>query len=237
MHARCHGHTYLQRHIKLIRKLKSGIENLLQIWMKCVVFFKVLFYAGRARNKADSVSWRYPTMNTVFHTWGSFPCSDQAHLSWKCHIGCTPTSKFLVLPGRLKSGVLTNSARTGKEGWGRGRQHLLLSSPWAVLISLPHSHLGFIKAIFISLSFPSPLGCFFCYDSCWGFPRAGGSMICFSSSAHLLISCLRNVSSSQELSPLRHLAWKPVVSACINPPAFCLSGFRTIPTPILGKVF
>lgn len=56
-----------------------------------------------------------PTTGTVCSTWDSFPCLDQVHLSWKCHIDCKPTCQCLVLPGRLKSGVLTHSAKTVKE--------------------------------------------------------------------------------------------------------------------------
>ena len=149
-------------------------------------------------------------MGIVSPTWGSFLYSSQAYLSWKCLIGCKPTSKCLILPGRRPPIILSHETKTTKEGWGWGIQHLSLSSPWAVLISLlptppPPSRL--YQGYHHTPVFPwPPLGCLLCHDSCCGFPRAGGSMICFLSSAHLLISCLRNVSSSQELSLLRHLA-------------------------------
>lgn len=48
------------------------------------------------------------------------PCSSQAHLAWKSHIGCKPISKSLVLPGRQESELLAHWARTVKEGWGWG---------------------------------------------------------------------------------------------------------------------
>ena len=167
--------------------------------------------------------WRYPPTDTGSPSWGSFPSSDWAHLGWKSHISVKLISTGLALARRQKSGLLTHTARTAKEG-GVGDPSICLSISLASISAL--SRLSESPCLF----WP-PLGCLLCHDSCWGFSRAGGSMICFSSSAHLLISCLRNVSSSQELSPLRHLAWKPVVSAWINPPPPASLALELSPPP------
>lgn len=139
-------------------------------------------------------------------------------------------------------GLYTFSKNSEGKVGVEGSQHLLLLSFWAVPIPPSHTPLhippsllyqGYLCPLFFLASSGMPL----LPRQFLRVPQGRGSMICFSNSAHLLISCLRNVSNSQELSWLRHLAWKPVVSARINPSASCFSGFRTIPTPTLGKVF
>ena len=60
--------------------------------------------------------WRYPPTDTGSPSWGSFPSSDWAHLGWKSHISVKLISTGLALARRQKSGLLTHTARTAKEG-------------------------------------------------------------------------------------------------------------------------
>lgn len=124
--------------------------------------------ACRAGNKA-SVSGRDPTAPLGSPAWQSCPCSGRAHVGWKCHISCKPTSKCLVLPGRQKSGIFTHSARSVKElGWGGAGVscsicpfHLLGQSQFPCPLISAVSRLSASPC----LSWP-PLGCLFCHDSC-----------------------------------------------------------------------
>lgn len=100
-------------------------------------------------------------MDTVFPTWGSFPCSDQSHLSWKVPHWLQTYLEVSDFTWEAEVRNLNKFSKNCKGRVGEGEGSIccfhLLGQSWF----LCHiSHLGFIKAIFISLSFPVSSGMF-----------------------------------------------------------------------------